>query len=209
MRVYRCIALQEVINKYKNESNKKLENRSLNTHNYQKDKEYVHFFRYDEFAKYYFNLGKDGSYDEINSNYILFMTANIPREILEKYKGFGFYKLNQEEIIMPEYAIPVEEFNTDYIVNITDKPLSFYIRKNEDEEYRRYLELIKKLKQTEKNMKSIAIDLLKIDLEKLMAIEIDDRNEKEIDEEANSLLLNMNIPESSDIEIEELEFKRK
>ena len=32
MRVYRCIKLQEVINKYKNENNKKIENSDLNTH---------------------------------------------------------------------------------------------------------------------------------------------------------------------------------
>lgn len=209
MRVYRCIKLQEVINKYKNENNKKIENPALNTHIYESEKEYIHFFRYDEFAKYYFNLGKDGSYERINDNYVLFMTANIPKEILDKYKGFGFYDLNYEEIIMPEYAIPIEEFSSDYIVDITNKPMSFYIRKNENEEYMRYLQLIRDLIQNTNDVKSIAMDLLKIDLEKLIGVKIDDRSEKEIAEEVSSLLLNLDIPKSNDMEIQELEFKRK
>lgn len=209
MRVYRCIKLQEVINKYKNENNKKIENPVLNTHIYESEKEYIHFFRYDEFAKYYFNLGKDGSYERINDNYVLFMTANIPKEILDKYKGFGFYDLNYEEIIMPEYAIPIEEFSSDYIVDITNKPMSFYIRKNEHEEYMRYLQLIRDLIQTTNDLKSIAMDLLKIDIEKLIGVKIDDRSEKEIAEEVSSLLLNLDIPKSNDMEIQELEFKRK
>ena len=137
------------------------------------------------------------------------MTANIPKEILDKYKGFGFYDLNYEEIIMPEYAIPIEEFSSDYIVDITNKPMSFYIRKNENEEYMRYLQLIRNLMQTTNDVKSIAMDLLKIDLEKLIGVKIDDRSEKEIAEEASSLLLNLDIPKSNDMEIQELEFKRK
>lgn len=134
MRVYRCIKLQEVINKYKNESNEKIKTPNLNTHMYYDDKEYIHFFRYYEFAEYYFNLNKDGSYDRVNDNYILFMVANIPDEILIKYKGFGFYELNNEETIIPEYAIPTELFKSEYIVNITNKLMGFYMRRNEDEE---------------------------------------------------------------------------
>lgn len=209
MRVYRCIKLQEVINKYKNVKNKKISNYDLNTHIYEKDKEYIHFFRYEEFARYYFNLGKDGSYDKINDNYILFMTANIPKEILEKYKGYGFYSLNHDEIVIPEYAIPTEEFIADYIVDITDKPFGFIKRKNENEEYMKYLELIKNLKQTTNDVKSIAAELIKIDLDKLIGIEIDNRSEKEIEEETNILLLNMDIQASNDAEIEMIEIKRK
>lgn len=209
MRVYRCIKLQEIINKYKNENNKQIDNPDLNTHIYESGKEYIHFFRYDEFAKYYFNLGKDGSYESINDNYVLFMTANIPKAILDKYKGFGFYSLNYEEIIMPEYAIPVEEFSSDYIVDITNKPMSFYIRKNENEEYKRYLQLIRNLMQTTNDVKSIVMDLLKIDLEKLIGVKVDDRSEEEIAEESNNLLLNFDFPKSNDIKMQKFEFKRK
>ena len=43
------------------------------------------FFKYNNFANYYFDSKKEG-YDKENDNFILFMTANIPNEILEKYK---------------------------------------------------------------------------------------------------------------------------
>lgn len=201
MRVYRCIKLQEVINKYKNKKGTKINNPNLNTHMYESGKEYIHFFKYEEFARYYFNLGKEGSYDKSNANYILFMTANIPKKILDKYKGFGFYELNQEKIIMPEYAIPIEEFDTQYIVDITDKPMGFNIRKHENEEYKRYLELIKNLKQTTNDVKSIGINLLKIDLDKLIGIEIDDRSENEIEKDANLLLSSINFSRSNDDEL--------
>ena len=73
----------------------------------------------------------------------------------------------------------------------------------------KYLELIKNLKQTTNDVKSIATELIKIDLDKLIGIEIDNRSEKEIEEEANILLLNMDIQTSNDAEIEMLEIKRK
>lgn len=209
MRVYRCIKLQEVINKYKNKKGTKINNPNLNTHMYESGKEYIHFFKYEEFARYYFNLGKEGSYDKSNANYILFMTANIPKKILDKYKGFGFYELNQEKIIMPEYAIPIEEFDTQYIVDITDKPMGFNIRKHENEEYKRYLELIKNLKQTTNDVKSIGINLLKIDLDKLIGIEIDDRSENEIEKDANLLLSSINFSRSNDDELKSWRVAKK
>lgn len=48
------------------------------------------------------------------------------------------------------------------------------------------------------------MDLLKIDLDKLLGIETDNRSEKEIEREFNTLLLNQNIPESNDNEIKKL-----
>lgn len=209
MRVYRGIKLQEVINMYKNESNERINNSSLNTHIYMDDKEYIHFFRYYEFAEYYFNLKKDGSYDRVNDNYILFMIANIPDEILKKYQGFGFYQLNNEDTFMPEYAIPTDLFKPEYIVNITNKPMGFYMRRNEDDEYRKYLELIRNLKQSGKNLKSIASDLLKVDLEELIDVKVDKRSEKEVEEDSMRLLSTMEYPEDNDLEITDVEFIRK
>lgn len=202
MRVYRCIKLQEVINKYKNESSKKIENDNLNTHKYNKNQEYIHFFKYYDFAKYYFELGKDGSYDNKNNNYILFMVANIPNEILEKYKGFGFYSLGNEEMIIPEYAIPINEFNPNFIVDITDKPIGFYSRLNEKNEYEKYLEIVRRLKTT-KDIKNIVPDL-----EKLIDLGIDNRSELEINEDINNQLLNINF-QNFDDEIEELKTRNK
>ena len=89
----------------------------LNTHIYNPEDEYIHFFRYLDFAKYYFELGKEGSYEEENENYVLFMVANIPNSILSKYLGYGFYNYSDNvfnfknnKIPIPEYAIPVDEF---------------------------------------------------------------------------------------------------
>ena len=208
MRVYRCIKLQEIINKYKNENNESFRNHSLNTHQYQKDKEYIHFFRYDEFARNYFNLGKDGNYDLPNSNYVLYMIANIPEEILNKNIGYGFYKVNREDVIMPEYAIPVEEFDSSYIVNITDKPMGLYTRKNEDEEYMVYLKLIKAMKQVNNDTSKILNYLLNNDLNSLIGVQIDIRSEKEREEDSFSLLSNIDISNCNDLEIEEFDYKK-
>ena len=180
MRVYRCIKLQEVINKYLKKKNEKFDNSTLNTHKYQEEKEYVHFFRYNEFATYYFNLGKDGSYEKANDNYILFMTANIPKDILEKYRGFGFYELNGEKFPIPEYAIPIEEFEPEYIVNITNQPRSFYTREKEGEEYKKYIELIRNLKNSNSNIKDIIDYLSSNDFEMLLGVSVDKRNEEEL-----------------------------
>lgn len=209
MRVYRCIKLQEVINKYKNENNKIFDNHSLNTHQYQKNKEYIHFFRYDEFARYYFYLGKDGNYDFPNDRYILYMTANIPKEILDKSLGYGFYKVNGEDVIIPEYAIPVEEFDSNYIVDITDQPMGLPKRKNEDEEYRAYLKLIQTMKQVNDDTTKMLHYLLHNDLDSLIGIQVDTRSEKEIEEDILSLLSDINISKCDDLEIEEIDFKIK
>lgn len=209
MRVYRCIKLQEVINKYKKQNNKKIESSNLNTHTYYDEKEYIHFFRYCKFAEYYFNLHKDGSYDKVNDNYILYMVANIPDEILKEYQGFGFYKLGNEDVIIPEYAIPTELFKTEYIVNITNNSISAYMRKNEIGEYEQYLELIRILKQQQKNIKEIALYLLKVDLEELINVKVDKRSEKEIEEDAMLLLSKVEYPENNDLEIIDSEIIRK
>ena len=60
------------------------------------------------------------------------------------------------------------------------------------------------MKQTTKDVRSIAMDLLNIDLDKLLGIETDNRSDKEIEREFNTLLLNQNIPESNDNEIKKL-----
>lgn len=201
MRVYRCIKLQEVINKYINKKNEKFNAPILNTHKYEENKEYIHFFRFNEFATYYFNLGKDGGYEKENDNYILFMTANIPEDILEKFSGFGFYELNGETFPIPEYAIPIEEFSSEYIVNITNQPISLYERENETEEYKRYMEVIRNLKNSNSNMQDI------LEYEMLLGMNIDKRNEEERKQYSDYLLSKITFPKCDDLSIPEL--KRK
>ncbi len=207
MRVYRCITLQEVINKYTNQKNEKFDNPSLNTYNYQEGIEYVHFFRYYEFAKYYFDLNKKGSYERENDHYLLFMTANIPEEILERGKSFGFYHLGYEEIPMPEYAIPIQEFSSEYIVDITDHPMGFYERKREKEEYKRYIELIRNLKSSAMEMEQITSLLLHGDFETLLGMKIDMMSEEEGEKEEKNLISTIFVPDSNDIPIKEFNKK--
>ncbi len=206
MRVYRCIKLQEVINKYTNAKNEKINNNRINTHKYQEDKEYFHFFRYDEFARYYFQLGKDGSYERKNDNYILYMIANIPEEILEKYIGFGFYMFKGKALPIPEYAIPLEEFLPQYIVDISMNPREGNERENEEEEFAKYIELVDKMKSSGIIVKEIAKFFLENNFEDMLEIKIDKRTEKEIEKDVNLLLNKMSFPTCNDDEIEE--FKR-
>lgn len=189
MRVYRCIKFQEIITKYKNE--KKIidnSNNQKNTHEYEKNKEYIHFFRYEDFAIHYFNLKTSDTIDKKKSDFIFFMVANIPDDILEKYLGFGFYNYRGEEIAMPEYAIPADEFLPDYVVDMTTYPIGDFGRKNESEEFKRYLILFNKLKSTNMSTKEIANFLLKNNFEKLLGFEVDKRNELEIEQDINNLI---------------------
>lgn len=206
MRVYRCIKLQEVINKFTNQKNEKLSNNRINTHKYQEDKDYIHFFRYAEFARYYFHLGKDGSYEKENDNYMLYMIANIPEEILEKYIGFGFYTYKGKVLPLPEYAIPTEEFLPQYIVNISMNPVEGEERANEKEEFRKYIELVEKLQKSGMWTKDIASYFLENNFEEMLNIKIDKRTEKEIEANDNLLLSKIIFPPCDDIEIKE--FKR-
>lgn len=207
MRVYRCIRLQEVINKYKNKNNDVRKSPSnLNTHTYEEDEKYIHFFRYDAFAKYYFNLGKAGSYDRENDEFILYMTANIPKEILDKHFGFGFYTLNNKQTIMPEYAIPSSEFDSSFIVSMTEKPIGIDARKNETIEYSKYLELIDSLTSQELSLEETATHLLENNFDDLLGTYVDYRDETQIKEGTDALLDSLldEMPPSDDMEIETL-----
>lgn len=206
MRVYRCIKFQEVINKYKNQNNKILNNNSLNTHKYEDNIEYIHFFRYEEFAIYYFNLCQNGKLGTCKSDFIFFMLANIPEHVLNKYLGFGFYTYKGKEMLMPEYAIPIEEFLPEYVVDMTTYPRGDYGRRNEKKEFSKYIEVVERLENSGKSTKNIASYFLENNFEKMLEMSIDKRTEEEIERDGDLLLNRMLFPESDDIEIEE--FKR-
>lgn len=78
MKVYR------IISESSNQPFKNIKNKYnlLNTHHYDTTREYVHFFRYGTFANYFYKL---------NEGYGKFMIADMPKEVLDKYKGFGLY----------------------------------------------------------------------------------------------------------------------
>lgn len=182
MRVYRIISAREITNMYKG-----LEERTAvvcgeNTHRYEKGKSYIHFFRYYESAEYYFKRYRVSmnSIDE----YVLYMTANIPNDILRNRLGYGFYELDQEpfdafDIPIPEYALKQEEMKPEYIVEINNFVKHEY--KNLNGEYQKYLELMKVLaEQYHYDFHQVAKYLEACSLPELLGVEEDNRTEDEI-----------------------------
>lgn len=129
---------------------KNLQFNLFNTFNYEKDKEYIHFFRYKSFIQQFFD---DDNFESI------ILSANISDELLEKCKGFGFYIVENEEIPIPEYAIPLEKFNENCIIGV-EKGKESNIEYEDFYEYKRYLETIKKLKSDGMDVPSITSHLL-------------------------------------------------
>lgn len=108
MRVYRIISAREITNVYKGLNQRMPVVQGENTHKYDANSLYIHFFRYYESAEYYFKR-YHGSMNFLDE-YILYMTANIPNDILRKRLGYGFYNLDTKpfncyNIPIPEYAI--------------------------------------------------------------------------------------------------------
>lgn len=106
-----------------------------NTHQYEIDTTYIHFFRYWQSAEYFFKRYRVAMnrLDE----YIAYMTANIPNELLRKRIEYGFYNIDEESfecdtIPIPEYAIKQEEMKPEYIIEINNFIKSEY--KNQKEE---------------------------------------------------------------------------
>ncbi len=215
MRVYRCITAREILNKYKEITTIPKSNSTLNTHTYDSRNEYVHFFRYLDFAKYYYKLGKDGNYEKSNENYVLFMVANIPNHILDRYLGYGFYQYSDNTfdfgsntIPIPEYAIPVTEFKKDYIIYMNNHECSFPLYSRgitEHQEFKRYLELINKLYLDKYSCYEIANFLIENSLSNLLGVKDIDKSEEDFKREAESLLSLIQIPESNDLKIESID----
>lgn len=113
---------------------KKSFNDGFNTHKYAKDKRYIHFFHYYEGAMEYVSgipsMGWDGR---------CFIGAyDIPDELLDKYRGFGIYPESiHPEVPLLEYAIPVDELDSKFIVG---EPKEYNLRDDYSEEYLRYMQ---------------------------------------------------------------------
>ncbi len=122
----------------------------FNTFKYDKDKDYIHFFRYKSFIQQFF--------DDDNAESII-LSADIPDELLEKCKGFGFYIIENQEVPIPEYAIPLEEFNENCIIRV-EKGQKANIEYEDLNEYKKYLDTIKTLKLKGIDVPSITASLL-------------------------------------------------
>ena len=166
MLVYRCITQMEILNKFKEINDEVISYKGANTHKYEKDISYIHFFRYKKSAEYYLNNNSS-----FFNPFILYMIADIPLDILKKHLGYGYYCYFDNKfkgtILFPEYAIPQNLFNTNYIVDINK-----YINNFQDEnnmEYKKYLELFKYLLEENKyNVNKVALKLKNSDLDELL-----------------------------------------
>ena len=182
MRVYRVISAREITNIYKGQSERVALAKGENTHKYEKNASYIHFFRYFESAEQYFKKYHISLCSQ--DKYIAYMVANIPNEILRKTLGYGFYNLEDDffsaySIPIPEYAIKEELMLPKYIVEINN--IINYEYKNEDNEYKKYLNLIKKLaKRCDYNFYEVANYLQACNLEELLNVHDDDRTESQI-----------------------------
>ena len=87
-----------------------------NTHIYNKNKKYMHFFLKQKSLNYFYNL----------PNYNYECTFNIPISILIRHKGYGFYPSKNESENrgydsiskkVCEFAIPAEMFNSKWLVS--------------------------------------------------------------------------------------------
>jgi len=93
---------------------------SGNTHKYKKGLRYIHF------------LDKKSDaltlYRELSKNKQYFCTYSIPTKTLRKYAGKGFYmaKGYEQYSTVKEYAIPSEEFNSDWLISTT--PISEFLQ---------------------------------------------------------------------------------
>lgn len=195
MRVYRCISAREILSKYKDIPVRSAIAKGENTHVYEKGISYLHFFRYSEFAEYYFEIQRKSVIDVVDS-YVLFLVANIPNEILEKYSGYGFYGYPTEllyekegdsncrikKIPIPEYAIPVSCFKQDYVVDISDKINFLY--KSKENEFQKYLNLIIELSKEFDGCEQLSSFLLDHELPALLDVIDEKRSEEEMEHDA-------------------------
>ena len=148
MIVYRYIINDSLEKNSQKHIFKNLKFNLFNTFNYDKDKEYIHFFRYKSFIQQFF--------DDDNAQII---SADIPDELLEKYRGFGFYIIENQEMPILEYAIPLEKFDKSCIVGV-EKVQKGNAEYEDFNEYKKYLDTIKTLKSRGMDVPSIVVVLL-------------------------------------------------
>jgi len=131
MKVYRCCSDLEIEAYKKGEKHHRRIFDGTNTFKYEKDKEYIHLFL---FAESMYNYSKKLLFLEYNN----FIECDIPIEVLKKYFGYGYYErvIPGYYIPLPEFSIPLEEFDLNYITNITKEKQTEILKPNEYEYYK-------------------------------------------------------------------------
>lgn len=85
----------------------------VNTFKYRDDTEYIHFYLFPE------SCLRNMYYVPRDTGYII---CDIPKELLEKYFGYGYYPdiIDDKYVPLPEFAIPSDLFSLEYIKSIND-----------------------------------------------------------------------------------------
>lgn len=130
MKIYRCCGDEELA-AYKN-SQKILKETGFgtNTFNYG-DGKFIHFFLFAE-GMYHYKKHKNSRHTKH------FIECDIPFEILKKYYGYGWYEgiIPGYYVPLPEFAIPIEEFNPKYISGISDEVVEDWLRNDDWVQYK-------------------------------------------------------------------------
>lgn len=131
MKIYRCCGDEE-LNAYKNGTKWIKEyGQGTNTFNYSANDKCIHFFLFAE-SMYHYK-------ENVKSRFTkYFIECDMPFETLKKYYGYGYY----ERVIpgyyapIPEFAIPIEEFDINCISNISSEPKEEWLRPKDWEKYK-------------------------------------------------------------------------
>lgn len=110
-------------------------NNGLNTHNYKHKVNYLHFFHFYEGALEYISGIPSMGWDDR----CFIALYNIPKYLLDKYRGFGLYPESMHPSIpVLEYAIPFSELDDSFIQG---KVIQYnYMYKYEySEDYKKYI----------------------------------------------------------------------
>ncbi len=163
MRIYRCLSEQEDINQ--------IILSKKNTHVYQKNISYIHFFRYSQSAEFFYQ-----NYLSLNTTNIMYMVANIPNSILKKYTGYAIYKNN---VIIPQYALPEKVVQEKYVVTVSPYIDDYF--SSDKKEYSKYEKALQSLAELFCNDYDVIIQFLsQYDLTDLLDVDDDDRTEEQI-----------------------------
>lgn len=131
MKIYRCCSDEE-LEAYKNGKTyfKKI-GIGTNTFNYDDQNNYIHFFLFAE-SMYHYRTFKGGKFTKH------FVECDISFEILKDYYGYGWYEaiIPGYYIPVPEFAIPCEEFDVNFICDVSDEEKKEWLRPNEWEQYK-------------------------------------------------------------------------
>lgn len=153
MRVYKAITKEEFMACMNNET---LDIRGLtanignNTFHYEEEVSYMHFFKYIESAKLFYQASKS---NPNTKQYDCIAVFDIPKEILDQYTGYGFYYGNKEKngeeiptaIPIPEYCIPRQFIQGEYLIDARKELPIGHKKTIQYYDYHKYINHLKKL----------------------------------------------------------------